>query len=59
MTSRNICIGAINPMWMGMYGLKYDMFTIIIECIYTLILQEYTGYLDKLCIVNCGNLVDK
>ena len=58
MTSRNIYIGAINPMWMGMYGLKYDMFTTIIECIYTLI-QEYTGYLDMLYIVNCGNLVDK
>ena len=56
MTSRNIYIGAINPMWMGMYGLKYDMFTTIID---TLILQEHTGYLDKLCIVNCGNLVDK
>ena len=46
-------------MWMGMYGLKYDMLTTIIECIYTLILQEYTGYLDMICIVNCGNLVDK
>ena len=42
-----------------MYGLEHDMFTIIIECIYTLILQEYTGYLDMICIVNCGNLVDK
>ena len=59
MTSKNIYIGAINPMWMGMYGLKYDMFTAIIECIYTLILQEYTGYLDMICVVNCGNLVDK
>ena len=46
-------------MWMGMYGLKYDLFTTIIKCIYTLILQEYTGYLDVLYIVNCGNLVDK
>ena len=59
MTSRNIYIGAINPMWMGMYALKYDMFTTIIECIYTLILQEYIGYLDMICIVSCGNLVDK
>ena len=44
---------------MGMYGLLIDMLVVIIKCIYTLILQEYTGYLDMLCIVNCGNLVDK
>ena len=59
MTSRNIYIGAINPMWMGMYGLKYDMFATIIEHIYVLILQEYTGYFHIICIVNYDNWGDK
>ena len=44
------------PLWMGMYGLKYDMFATINECIYILILQEYTGYFIMICIVNCGNM---
>ena len=46
-------------MWMGMYGLKYDMFATIIEHIYVLILQEYTGYFHIICIVNYDNWGDK